>query len=528
MSRPIYFVEDPINHCELCESKEVMNAVRYINRPIIPVDQWQPEPEDEFFRTTKVSLNIEFSKMFGIQDTDFDNFILSTKRCYNGKDMRYHLPLYLNYFEKFYDTQHELIMIMYNIKYMIDYFPEYNDDVFRNDLTRYIFRSTLSQKAYLMVEDNYNLELDQTKYKNDKNQSLVYKDRHAKTMLWMSILMNMCIPLVTHYLYVKNKEDSNEFLMSVFDIILNLNSEIDIYNKLYQTSNTNILKNSKINEGLWSVQEIRGKTVTTHSIESVINIILNIMPKYTFTKNIISFNYASIKKHNYYQISGIAYEYDYIPLSSGNRDADNVSGFDKFESYTTKQSPALHIQNKVASEYAMKNIEMIFGPFDEKEVDYFIRVLSGGEINGDIIIPFQKNLIFNLFAKYFGDLNAISSIGKRDYVKLIIAAQRMLLTRNMIVLPYIVSGKIVRLQTKKTVNKKELDKIEASKITEKIYKKYRSKNIMDLIQSQIATVLTSEFKIISYDDNKIDGMSIDCNKVSDIIIEEMLMYVLLV
>ena len=203
MSRPIYFVEDPINHCDLHENKDIMKAVRRNIRPNISVDQWEPQPEDELFKTTKISLNIEFSKMFGFTDTDFDNFILSTKRCYNGKDMRYHLPLYLNYFEKFYDPQHELIMVMYNIKYMIDYFPEYNDDVFRNDLNRYIFRSVLSYKAYMMVEDNYNLELDQTKYKNDKNHSLVYKDICENDVV--DVYTNEYVYSISNSLYLREK-----------------------------------------------------------------------------------------------------------------------------------------------------------------------------------------------------------------------------------------------------------------------------------------------------------------------------------
>lgn len=528
MHRPIKFVSNPLEHCYLNESKNLIGKFKPVMMTPPPVvDDWIPEESDIIFRTTKSSLNVEFSKMFNIQDTDFDNFILSTKRCYNGKDMRVHIPLYLNYFEKYYDVDKELLMVMFNIKYMIDYVPEYTDDVFRNDLTRYIFKSRLALIAQIMVEDNYTLTLDQTKYKNDKNQSLVYKDRHAKTMLWMSILMNMCIPLVTHYIYVKGKEEANDFLMSVFDIILNLDSSINIYNKLYQTSNTNIFKNAKINDTLWDVQEIRGKNVTTHSIESVSNIILNIMPKYTFKKNIISFNYASIKQHNYYQVNGVGWEYDYISLSSAKRDADNVSGFDKYESFTIKQNPALHIQNKVASEYAMKNIEIIYGPFDDTEVQFFLNRLNG-EINGDIIVPFQKQLVFNIFFKYFGDPKSINSIGKLDYVKLIIASQRMLKASNMVILPYIVSSKIIRLQLKKNINKKELEKLESSKNLAKVREKYRDEKKIEILQGIIATILTSEFQIISYDEPNIDGKMIDCNRVSDIIMEELLIYALLI
>ena len=143
MSRPIKFITNPIDHCPINESKNLIGKIKPVMTTPPPVDEWTPEDSDIIFLTTKSSLNIEFSKMFGINDTNFDNFILSTKRCYNGKDMRKHIPLYLNYFEKYYDRDKELLMILFNLKYMIDYVPEYTDDVFRNDLNRYIFRSRL-------------------------------------------------------------------------------------------------------------------------------------------------------------------------------------------------------------------------------------------------------------------------------------------------------------------------------------------------------------------------------------------------
>ena len=98
----------------------------------------------------------------------------------------------------------------------------------------------------------------------------------------------------------------------------------------------------------------------------------------------------------------------------------------------------------------------------------------------------------------------------------------------MIVLPYIVSGKIVRLQSKKNINKKELEKLETSKNLQKVREKYRNEKIIDYLESMIATIITSDFAIISYEDPSIDNRVIDCNKVSDIIMEEMLLYALLI
>ena len=60
----------------------------------------------------------------------------------------------------------------------------------------------------------------------------------------------------------------------------------------------------------------------------------------------------------------------------------------------------------------------MYGPFDENEINYYINRLDNG--NGEIINSFQRNLIFNLFYKYFGDPYTIKSINKEDYVKLFI------------------------------------------------------------------------------------------------------------
>ena len=49
----------------------------------------------------------------------------------------------------------------------------------------------------------------------------------------------------------------------------------------------------------------------------------------------------------------------------------------------------------------MEQIRMNFGPFDEDEILFYKRRLSDGDkctING-----FQRDLLFNLFFKYFGD-----------------------------------------------------------------------------------------------------------------------------
>ena len=57
---------------------------------------------------------------------------------------------------------------------------------------------------------------------------------------------------------------------------------------------------------------------------------------------------------------------------------------------------------QVACDDAMRTIEMIYGPFDTEEIKFYMYRLSEG--SKCTVNSFQRDLVFNLFFKYFGDL----------------------------------------------------------------------------------------------------------------------------
>lgn len=167
---------------------------------------------------------------------------------------------------------------------------------------------------------------------------------------------------------------------------------------------------------------------------------------------------------------------------------------------------------------------MMYGPFDPDLVQFYKKRLSDGctcTVNS-----FQRDLVFNLFFKYFGDTNTINAINLDDYVKLIIAARRILEASGMLMLPYIVSSKVTRLATRKTVNKKELTKLESSPLWIQIKEKYRNEKIEKHILGIIAIILSSEFEIIDPEDDELNGQKISV--IPELVCEEVLMYISLV
>lgn len=173
----------------------------------------------------------------------------------------------------------------------------------------------------------------------------------------------------------------------------------------------------------------------------------------------------------------------------------------------------------------MLGIERMYGPFSDDEINYYMERLE--ETDSDTIInPFQKYLIFNLFYKYFGDPTSIKDINKIDYVKLMIAASKELAANNMVILPYIISSRVLKLQQRKSLNKKESTKLSSSVLYDTIRHNYNSDKIEKQIIAIIATIISSEFEIIDYNDKEIDKKII--SNVPESIYEEVCMYTTLI
>ncbi len=231
------------------------------------------------------------------------------------------------------------------------------------------------------------------------------------------------------------------------------------------------------------------------------------------------------QKSNKYQVTDIKYEYSYVPLSSAKRDGeDSSSELDRYEANLVKTSEAMYLQSKFNCEHTMQQIEKIYGPFDPQEIQFYMDRLRNE--NGEIINGFQKQLVFNLFYKYFVDTNSINAINVEDYIKLMLAARQSLMSNNMVFMPYIISSKIDKIVGRKTLNKRELNRMEQSQNFPLIVEKYKSDKIYKQILATIATIITSTFHIIDYREPDLDGRLLNIDP--DMIIEEALLYILLI
>ena len=259
----------------------------------IPVDEWDtPEhpinESDRIFKNIKGEIILPIHELFGDpnspnyeEEQQLDYFAMNTKRSYNSDETREHICRYLNYFEKYYDFDKELLMYLYEIKISIDRLHSYTKQSFMDDINRYIIRNiNLTRKIRHFVDDNYSMKLSNN---NNKTPNLQFNNSHAKVLYEISLLTNMYIPLAAHYMYIhfiKSSQDIEDFMLQLFDMAMVKYEEergIYIYNKLYETATSVVNKSISVDKVLWQKNLIRANNPTSHIKDSVVDIILQIL-----------------------------------------------------------------------------------------------------------------------------------------------------------------------------------------------------------------------------------------------------------
>ena len=225
----------------------------------------------------------------------------------------------------------------------------------------------------------------------------------------------------------------------------------------------------------------------------------------------------------------IKYEYPFVRLSSSKRDADNNSEYDRFEARQNKNDEAMFLINKTIAEQTIRHIETVYGPFSDAEISHYRKRLT--DDGRPIINSFQKQMVGYLFFKSFGDPVAINTINQTDYIKMIIAAKRLLLNSGMTILPYIISSRVTRVATRKNVNKKELIRLESSELYNRIQAKYNNPKVSQRILEMIGKVISSSFEIIDFDNDACKPSDLDGRIVpiiNDMIDEELLFFICMI
>ena len=467
---------------------------------------------------------------------------------------------YLNFYMKFYDTDHELALAYLKLKYALDKekrFDETNMQEFIDLIYELMFTPTVVQKIKAMVDDNYldDIESSENSKKyvgNEKKhlESLEFTNPHIKILLMISFGMKMISPVMLHYItinVIKLDKDSDvifNFYSKLFDIFSTVEKnedgteeEINMYNKLFVYVKAKVLESKSHNRIIFSQRDIFGDdeyTVIRKFLHKVI--ISENMVKFSFSErwdpktkkykeNVIGMIKTVIKYQLMYYIKE-AYDKNLTEVTMA-KNADGLSGIDKMEMHIQKIDEGLIILSEATIKVEMERI-MKDNDFNisEDEINYYIKNHSPSEI--------QVLYVLSYWEKYFGSYRNMQQIDRRDYIILMLILKKRLLLEagadnpnskddmyEYSKLPYLLTGNVQdKVNTRLIRNNKFVSKVKESYLYKKLVEEIYS-NMMevkpDYILSLLSQIINTKFTYVSYEHPELLGKEIEYSedKISD-------------
>ena len=502
-----------------------------MNDNFVKVDEWSPNEEDNIVKPDGKLMIIPFDKLFKREYIESINTFIIKKDSYvkrlnniikkdkntNIKSIEYGICHYINYFLKFYDTNYEILFAYIKLKYLIDNkSTSIKLNAFIKLIYSILFTDSIISKISNMVEDNYYIEVSK---KTDKkyNEAMKFTTEHAKIMMKISMSMKLMVPVMFHYINSNNLGKDKNYIFLFYQDLFNLyDKDVDIYNKLYMSTLAKVNFVYTKNKGIWEQREIFGTDPLLYiNVLLKDKIISETMFKYTFNKNIISFNSVVLDKQlGYFLIE----PYDYTPIELSNlKDSEGLSGLDKLEMNSSKIDESLIILSSINIKKTIKKIKkQININITKEELQFYKKHFKFNK--------FQVQLIFYNYAKYFGGYRDLNLLTRTQFLELMILLKKKLQILGNIYLPQILSANITKLNSRTIQNSKFLSKIENSSTYQVLIKEkfntLEELNKSNLILKILSTAINSTFTYVDYDNKDKLNQQIEINE--DVLSDEIL------
>lgn len=479
-----------------------MIDIKMNNKPY--VDFWIPSEEDSIITFSNKVMIVPFDKLLSSYTNDtqdkedlktLNHFIINKDLYSNQLDF---IVKYLNYFIKYFDEDNELLMAYFKIKFLLQSkdIKEFNEKVFMKIIYEILITPSICDKIHNMVEYNYVLD-NGPKEEGKFIEALEFTNEHAKILMCISIAMKFMIPIICHYNRVKQKKKSDDIFM-FYEKLFEIFSPpgIDIYNKLWVSILAKIEKDYGKNRRIWEQREIFGIDVSTY-VDRFLKekIASELIFKYNFIQNIYNLNSVVIRNQLHYFIKE-KYDYNLILISS-EKDEEGMSGVDKLEMNATKIDESLLILTSVNTETTIKMLlEQLDTTLDEKEIRFYIKHHKPS--------PFQIDLVYYFYAKYFNGYRDLRRLKRKQYIKLLILLKKKLHNDGMFFLPQLLSGNVEhKIVTRSIQNNKFISKIENSDVYKNLVENkfaevYEIMGEENIIIKNLSTLINTKISFVEY------------------------------
>ena len=510
---------------------------------------YSEEPDWKGFRyctllgSTESIMNIKFSKFFGKESEDYENFSVS---CNKKKAYRklshvfcHTMNVILNQNKK---AAQNFLYRYYCMKRDLD-----NDNFQQGNVKQFVssivnlFDVEIINEIRKLINENY-VETGDIKYKENKDNfidSITFLDYHIKVLYIVSRMTHFVAPLCIEYLKTHFEADAKVLLTEVFTALFPIaesygpgivpisanDRPADVYQKVYDFVQTKVFDTIKSDETMWERQAHFGVNpkITTEQIVS--KLIVDIIPEVSFNGNVINM-FATVtrksvldytlRKKDLYNINQIS------EIDNASDDNDNavVSESDMFDAMNAKHDAfGVLIRHTFTTDTVNKIIERSGVVINPEDVEYYMKNIH--------FHKFQTFAIFSSCLSAFGGTENLYGLNQENYIRLMLMICKRLEASGLRELSYYISG----IKNRHYIAKKESRIFNQQLVADPLYQyiinnKYSNiKNIIDkknnFISSRISFLTSNEFSY-NLPDSNLTGQIIPRN--DDLIRQQVLRF----
>lgn len=510
---------------------------------------YSEEPDWKGFRyctllgSTESIMNIKFSKFFGKESEDYENFNVS---CNKKKAYRklshvfcHTMNVILNQNKK---AAQNFLYRYYCMKRDLD-----NDNFQQGNVKQFVssivnlFDVEIINEIRKLINENY-VETGDIKYKENKDNfidSITFLDYHIKVLYIVSRMTHFVAPLCIEYLKTHFEADAKVLLTEVFTALFPIaesygpgivpisanDRPADVYQKVYDFVQTKVFDTIKSDETMWERQAHFGVNpkITTEQIVS--KLIVDIIPEVSFNGNVINM-FATVtrksvldytlRKKDLYNINQIS------EIDNASDDNDNavVSESDMFDAMNAKHDAfGVLIRHTFTTDTVNKIIERSGVIINPEDVEYYMKNIH--------FHKFQTFAIFSSCLSAFGGTENLYGLNQENYIRLMLMICKRLEASGLRELSYYISG----IKNRHYIAKKESRIFNQQLVADPLYQyiinnKYNNiKNIIDkknnFISSRISFLTSNEFSY-NLPDSNLTGQIIPRN--DDLIRQQVLRF----
>jgi hypothetical protein len=427
-----------------------------------------------FFTPDGRFLRVNFSKYFKNQSVEYEEFVTS---CISKK-------AYAKMTRLFADTNNEIlnqnlkmadafIYKYFCIKFNIDNkkYDQKHQSYFINAVVN-LFDVQIINEIRKYVNINYKSIRDEKKKQGFIIPGITFLDYHIKILFVISCMTHFVIPLCLEYIRNYRHIPANTLLietfMALFPIAQITDEEhlafldenersVDIYQKLYAFVEHYVKSTFKSDATMWERQTFLGINHKS-TIEEIINkLVINIVPEYQFSGNIIFLNIAVIKKSiKDYTLRkkdpfNIRCFVDADP-NTQNDDNNIVTEAEQFDSYSSNHDEFNIIIRHAFAQDTVDKIIMRKGvTINQDELAFYIAESKSEDFSMQYLHEFQQFTIFSAFYRYFGGTENIYGVNLEQWLTLMLTINEILKKNGMPELCKYVTG----IRNKHYIMKKE-------------------------------------------------------------------------